>query len=81
MIEMPDEEALTGYVHDPVRARLARNDPELSHLWVSRSGKFGPDFHDICTGTWGDVTAPGQWGSHVDQYSDPFGWGIGLFTR
>jgi uncharacterized protein (DUF1330 family) len=24
VIEMPDEEALTGYVHDPVRARLAR---------------------------------------------------------
>lgn len=24
VIEMPDEEALTGCVHDPVRARLAR---------------------------------------------------------
>lgn len=24
VIEMPDEEALTGYVRDPVRARLAR---------------------------------------------------------
>ena len=24
VIEMPDEEALTGYVHDPVRAHLAR---------------------------------------------------------
>jgi uncharacterized protein (DUF1330 family) len=24
VIEMPDEEALTGYVHDPVRACLAR---------------------------------------------------------
>src|SRR5680860_108138 len=24
VIEMPDEEALTGYVHGPVRARLAR---------------------------------------------------------
>lgn len=24
VIEMPDEEALAGYVHDPVRVRLAR---------------------------------------------------------
>lgn len=24
VIEMPDEEALVGFVHDPVRARLAR---------------------------------------------------------
>ena len=58
-----------------------RGDSDLSHLWVSRSGEFGPDFHDIGTNTWWDVTTTGQWLNHVDSYTDPFGAGIGLFTR
>lgn len=75
------EEAFRGQVIDKAVKNAVRNDPKLSHLWVSRSGEYGPDFHDIGTGTWWDVTTPGQWGRHVDQYSFPFGSGIGLFTR
>lgn len=58
-----------------------RNDPHLSHLWVSKSGEFGPDFHDTETGTWWDVTTSARSQDHLDLYSEPFGSGIGLFTR
>jgi hypothetical protein len=75
------EATFRGQVIDNAVKNGVRNDPELSHLWVSRSGEYGPDFHDIRSGTWWDVTTPGQWASHVHQYSEPFGWGIGLFTR
>lgn len=70
-----------GQVIDRAVKNAVRNDPNLRHLWVSRSGEYGPDFHDIATDTWWDVTTPAQWDRHVDQYSDPFGWGIGLFTQ
>jgi hypothetical protein len=75
------EQAFRGQVIDSAVKNAVRNDSELSHLWVSRSGEFGPDFHDIGTGTWWDVTTPGKWLNHVDSYTDPFGVGIGLFTR
>ena len=74
------EATFRGQVIDSAVKNAVRNDPELGHLWVSRSGEFGPDFHDIGTGTWWDVTTPGQWLNHVDAYTDPFGIGIGLFT-
>lgn len=75
------EQTYRGQVIDSAVKNAVRNDSDLSHLWVSRSGEFGPDFHDIGTGTWWDVTTPGQWLNHVDSYTDPFGAGIGLFTR
>jgi hypothetical protein len=55
-------------------------DAQLDYLWVSRSGEFGPDFHDIATSTWWDVTTEAQWANHVAAYTEPFGTGIGLFT-
>jgi hypothetical protein len=41
--------ASTGF--DSAVKNAVRNDSDLSHLWVSRSGEFGPDFHDIGTNT------------------------------
>lgn len=75
------EAPFRGQVIDNAVKSAARNDPDLSHLWISRPGEFGPDFHDIDTNTWWDVTTPGQWQAHVDLYIDPFGAGIGLFTK
>jgi hypothetical protein len=54
------EATYRGQVIDSAVKNSVRNDPELSHLWVSRSGEYGPDLHDIGTGTWWDVTTPGQ---------------------
>jgi hypothetical protein len=75
------EQTYRGQVIDSAVKNAVRNDSDLSDLWMSRSGEFGLDFHDIGTGTWWDVTTPGQWLNHVDAYTDPFGAGIGLFTR
>jgi hypothetical protein len=75
------EPTYRGQVIDSAVKNATRNDSDLSHLWVSRTGEFGPDFHDIGTNTWWDVTTPGQWSKHVDSYIYPFGAGIGLFTR
>ena len=75
------EQTYRGQVIDSAVKNGVRGDSDLSHLWVSRSGEFGPDFHDIGTNTWWDVTTPGQWSNHVNSYTDPFGSGIGLFTR
>ena len=71
--------AFRGQVIDAAVKNAVRNDPNLSHLWVSRSGEFGPDFHDIGTNTWWDVTTRPQWFDHVRRYAYPFGTGIGLF--
>jgi RHS repeat-associated protein len=75
------EQAYRGQVIDSAVKNAVRGDSDLSHLWVSRSGEFGPDFHDIGTNTWWDVTTPDQWLNHVNSYTDPFGSGIGVFTR
>jgi hypothetical protein len=56
------------------------DNPSLN-LWISKSGEFGPDFHDINTNTWWDITTPGKFQMHLDKYNDPFGHGIGLFAR
>lgn len=76
------EDAFRGQVIDKYVKDAVRKDPSLNKiLWVSRSGEFGPDFHSIKTNTWWDVTTPGQWTRHVGKYKDPFGSGIGLFTK
>ncbi|WP_406215274.1 RHS repeat-associated core domain-containing protein [Streptomyces canus] len=75
------EELFRGQVLDRAVKTAVANDPKLGHLWVSRSGEFGPDFHDIMTMTWWDVTTRGAWAGHVRLYSNPFGRGIGLFTE
>lgn len=76
------EDAFRGQVIDKYVKDAVRNDPSLNNLlWVSRPGEFGPDFHDVKTNTWWDVTTPGQWGRHVRLYSNPFGDGIGLMTK
>ena len=74
------EPAFRGQVIDRAVKNAVRADPNLSNLWVSQSGEFGPDFHDIGTNTWWDVTTRGQFQNHLNLYSDPFGTGIGLFT-
>jgi hypothetical protein len=75
------EPAFRGQVIDNAVKNAARNDPDLPNLWVSRSGEFGPDFHDIGTQTWWDITTRAQFQNHLDLYDDPFGTGIGLFTH
>jgi RHS repeat-associated protein len=73
-------ETFRGQVLDRAVKTAAQNDPKLGHLWISRSGEFGPDFHDIMTSTWWDVTTRAAWNAHVRLYQNPFGRGIGLFT-
>lgn len=46
------EQAYRGQVIDRALKEAVRGDSDLGHLWVSRSGEFGPDFHDIGTNTW-----------------------------
>ena len=70
-----------GQVIDSAVKDAVRGDSDLGHLWISRSGEFGPDFHDIVKNTWWDVTTPGQWLKHVNSFTEPFGSGIGVFTR
>ncbi len=74
------EAPFRGQVIDSAVKNSVRNDPQLSQLWVSRSGEFGPDFYDVDSETWWDVTTPRQWQRHIDQYSEGFGWGIDLFV-
>ena len=74
------ESAFRGQVIDDAVKKAVIDDPSID-LWVSRPGEFGPDFHDIETNAWWDITTPGQWQRHVDLYTNPFGTGIGLFTQ
>ena len=75
------ERMYRGQVIDRAVKNAVRDDPELNHLWVSRSGEMGPDFHDLDTNTWWDITTPGQWLNHLDTYTEPFGFGIGMLTQ
>jgi RHS repeat-associated protein len=74
------EAAFRGQVIDNAAKGAARQDEALSHLWTSRPGEFGPDFHDVVTNTWWDITTTRQWNAHVDRYANPFGAGILLPT-
>ncbi len=64
-----------------VKSAVKQDEALRGELWVSRSGEFGPDFHDVMSNTWWDITTTGQWKAHVSRYSVPFGDGIGLFTN
>ncbi|TGY82636.1 hypothetical protein [Cellulomonas shaoxiangyii] len=70
-----------GQQADTLVKDSVRNDPNLSHLWVSRSGEFGPEFHDIATSTWWDVTTSKGWQGNLNRYGLEWGEGIGLFTE
>jgi hypothetical protein len=61
----------TGYQTDKMARELARIDP----LTASVVGKInkGPDFVDIITGQWWDMTTTGQWGAHLDKYAPDYG--------
>lgn len=72
--------AYRGQVIDAAVKRAVAQDDNLANLWISRSGEYGPDFHDIFTNQWWDITTPGQWQNH-GKYSPLFGEGTGLFTR
>lgn len=66
---------------DSAVKKAVHGDPVLNgRLWVSRSGEVGPDFFDIDTDTWWDVTTHAAWMDHVWRYTDTWGVGIGLFT-
>lgn len=45
-------ETFRGQVIDRAVKDAVSNDADLKHLWTSRSGEFGPDFHDLGTDTW-----------------------------
>jgi len=56
-------------------------DPRVSNLYVTRSGEFGPDVFDLGgMNHWWDVTTQRSWAQHVEDYTNPFGTGIPLFT-
>lgn len=75
------EPAFRGQVIDSAVKKAVHGDPVLNgRLWVSRSGEVGPDFFDIDTDTWWDVTTHAAWMDHVWRYTDTWGVGIGLFT-
>jgi RHS repeat-associated protein len=75
------EPAFRGQVIDSAAKNAVRADTDLAHLWVARSGEFGPDFFDLDSNNWWDITTQGEFQNHLDQYTDPFGTGIGLFTK
>lgn len=74
-------EMFRGDVLDSEIKNTVARDPRLPDLWISRRGEFGPDFHDVNTNTWWDITTPKQFQAHLDKYNFPFGQGIGLFTK
>jgi RHS repeat-associated protein len=43
-------------------------DSRLSHVDITPRFQRGPDFIDTKTGTWYDITTPGQWDAHVAKY-------------
>jgi RHS repeat-associated protein len=60
----------------------AAEDGRLTTLIVTRSGEYGPDFYDLATGRWYDITTSGQWAAHLAQYGPDFGRdGQGIFYR
>ncbi len=71
--------AFWGQRIDAYVKRAVENDKDLAHLWVSKSGEFGPDFHFLEANTWWDVTTESMFQRHLDKYAEPFGYGIGVF--
>jgi hypothetical protein len=78
--------AFRGQVIDAAVKDAVANDPNLSSLYITRSGEFGPDFLDLDSvpGTphWYDVTTEDSWLAHVARYADcitapAFGYGGG----
>lgn len=83
LIDHPNlEDAYRGSKIDQWVKDQVRQDPELNKiLHVTKNGEAGPDFHDVGTNTWWDITTPGAWTRHLRSYNEPFGSGIGLFTK
>jgi RHS repeat-associated protein len=74
------EAAFRGSVIDKAAKAAVQKDQSLSHLWVTGQGSYGPDFADLESGIWWDITTPGQFQQHLNSYSN-LGTGIGLFTK
>lgn len=83
LIDHPNlKDAYRGSKIDQWVKDQVRRDPELNEiLHVTKNGEAGPDFHDVGTNTWWDITTPDAWTRHLRSYNEPFGSGIGLFTK
>jgi RHS repeat-associated protein len=76
------EPLFRGQVIDKYVKNAVKQDKKLNKvLWVSRSGEYGPDFHNIMTDRWWDITTPGAWSRHNKYTRDGFGTGSSLFTK
>jgi hypothetical protein len=65
--------AYRGQVLDRAVKSAAAADPELEFIYITRSGEFGPDFYNLNTGQWYDLTTLGQWSAHMSKYAPSFG--------
>ena len=65
-----------GYNIDQIMKDMVQNDALLKDqgLQITPPGNAGPDF-STKTGTWYDLTTPGQWQAHVTRYSGTYGIG------
>jgi hypothetical protein len=69
-----------GNVIDAAVKLAILNDPDLAGLKVTQ-GVYGPDIYDPLTKRWWDITTPGDWPAHVDQYTAEYGTGTLLSTH
>jgi hypothetical protein len=61
------QEAFEGERIDTFIKEAVANDPALN-LKIAPRFQFGPDFVNPVTGSWYDVTTPGEWVKHVGRY-------------
>ena len=61
-------DAYRGSRIDEFAKETAMQDSRLEHVYVTVLRERGPDFFDSRTGTWYDITTPGAWQQHVNDY-------------
>jgi RHS repeat-associated protein len=66
------------YIDKQLKAAVEADPTLAARLWITGTGEYGPDFVDVATGTWIDLTTPRQFDRHLDRYSDFGNGGIGL---
>ncbi len=67
------------------RQVASQTSDSLSHFdnafMKGSNGAFGKQPDLIGSGIWADITTPGQWGRHVDDYASDFGQGIPILYQ